>query len=196
MISKLYRTKCFWGSLFLSCHDLNILFYAPSGTKDINLASFLVCKNSLMPLSPDSFSRSLHSRPQDTPLATPPPTAAGTRPLAGIRVARPQGPLLAPGCGTQPPATPQPEQPPQAEGTHRDTPPPGMGEPQAACAKTVGTRPPRLRGRPLVMVVVGPRLPVQTEETSRWERPPPPGPVRGSPVGTRPLPARWALPLH
>lgn len=134
-------------------------------------------------------------RPQVTHLHTHLPTAAGMKPLVGLRAARLQEPPPVPACGTPLPATHQLALPLLAE-THLVTLHQAMEEPPVAFAKTAGTKPRRQRGRPPDTGVAGLRPRAQTEEMSRWERPQLQGPVRGSLAGMKPLPVRWDRPHH
>lgn len=132
-------------------------------------------------------------RLQDTLLHTHLPTAAGTKLPAARRAVRPQGPRPAPVCGTPPPATPQPA-PPRLAGIRQATLRPAMVAPRGASARTAGTKPQRRSARRRDTAAAGPRRRAQTEGRSRWGRPRPREPARGSLGGMKRPPARWAPP--
>lgn len=129
-------------------------------------------------------------RLQDTPLHTHLQTADGMKPLAALKAVTLLGPLPVPACGTPLPVTHLLALPPLV-GTLLATPRLATVEPQEAYARTAGTKPRRQKGRPRDTGVAGPKPHAQTEEMSRWARPRPQEPVRGSLGGMKPLPVRW-----
>lgn len=134
-------------------------------------------------------------RLQDTLLHTHLQTADGMKPLAALKVARPQEPPPAPACGTQLQVTHLLVLPLLAE-THLAMQHPATVEPQEVYARTVGTKPQRRKGKPRDTGVAGLKRHAQTEEMSRWARLQPLEPVRGSLDGMKPLPVRWDPPRH